>query len=73
MSESSLHRLLPVSRVAPMLGMSRPGVIHAIRRGDLHARKIADAYLMTPEAIERYMRIRKRAGRPPVNSSNNAR
>jgi excisionase family DNA binding protein len=53
---------------ARLLGLTRKGVLAAIRRGKLHATKYGRDWQISDEEIERYRQEPRQRGRPPKNT-----
>ena len=69
---------LTTAEVAARLGISRHSVVRLIRRGHLASVAIAGRSMVTPQALERYVRIRRvldelDADRPPLSPEEAAR
>ena len=56
--------LLTPIEAAGLLKLTRQGIVKAIQRGDLEARRYGRLYLIDRSALERYRARRKPVGRP---------
>ena len=61
--------LLNMSQAAREIGITRAGVLYAIKKGLLKAEKHGPYYLISQAEVERYKKNRPPVGRPPKTSS----
>ena len=58
------HELLNMAQAAKEIGLTRAGVLYAIKKNLLNAEKHGPYYLITRSEVERYKKHRPAIGRP---------